>query len=109
MINSKQKDIIIKLVLVIIIIILLLHNCYMINKDKKKLIPTGNVDVIEIKCDKDDTCKVEPQEPDENNTEPVNKIDDYYSEMDNLIIDKNDKPDDANKQKNDNKKEEKQD
>jgi hypothetical protein len=81
----------------------------MINKDKKKLIPTGNVDVIEIKCDKDDTCKVKPQEPDENNTEPVNKIDDDYSEMDNLIIDKNDKPDDANKQKNDNKKEEKQD
>ena len=50
------KDIIIKSILVIIIVVLLIHNCNLLksiksNENKKK--STGNVDVFEIKCDKD--------------------------------------------------------
>ncbi len=60
--NEKKKriDLIIKIILIIIIIILLLHNCCLIGKEKKNngKTPTGNVDIIEITCDKDDVCKV---------------------------------------------------
>ena len=52
--RNKYIDWIVKIVLIIIIILLLIHNC-VVNKDKEK-IPTGNVDIIEIKCDKDDKC-----------------------------------------------------
>ena len=51
--NVKNlKDLIIKIVLAIIIIILLIHNCYLLNNSKNK-VPTGNVDIFEISCDRD--------------------------------------------------------
>ena len=52
--RDKYIDWIVKIVLIIIIILLLIHNC-VVNKNKEK-IPTGNVDIIEIKCDKEDKC-----------------------------------------------------
>ena len=57
---NKKNDSIIKIILIIIIIILLLHNCCIISKEKKnnKKTPTGNVDIIEIICDKEDTCEI---------------------------------------------------
>lgn len=63
--NKKILDWIIKIILIIIIIFLLLHNCELI-KDKKDYEnspkPSGNVDIIEIKCDREDTCEVVPKE-----------------------------------------------
>ncbi|MBR3660768.1 MAG: Ig domain-containing protein [Bacilli bacterium] len=54
--KEKKLDITIKIILIIIIIILLIHNC-VINKNKNnEKIPTGNVDIIEIMCDKEDKC-----------------------------------------------------
>ena len=53
--ESKKKDyadLIIKVVLVMIIIALLIHNCTLMNKEHDKLDPSGNVNIIEIKCDK---------------------------------------------------------
>ena len=59
--NKKYNiwDAVVKIVLIIIIVILLLHNCTILKKlnakeDTKS--PTGNVDIFEIKCEKD-TCK----------------------------------------------------
>ena len=61
--NNKQKknkkDLIIKIILIIIIIILLIHNCCMLKNKNKGVSPTGNVNIIEITCDKDDVCTVE--------------------------------------------------
>ena len=76
---NKKNDSIIKIILIIIIIILLLHNCCIISKEKKnnKKIPTGNVDIIDIICDKEDTCEI----IDNNNTNQ--KIID--SNKDNII------------------------
>jgi hypothetical protein len=58
--NKKKKkdtrDLIIEIILIIIIIILLFHNYYVLKKGNTEKIPTGNIDVIEIKCDKEDTC-----------------------------------------------------
>ena len=55
--NKKIIDLVVKIVLIIIIIILLIHNC-VINKNKSiEKIPTGNVDIIEIKCDKENVCE----------------------------------------------------
>ena len=67
--NKKSKiDSIVKTVLIISIIILLLHNCYLIRLDKENIEknPTGNVDIIEIKCDKVNVCKSD-QENNNNN------------------------------------------
>lgn len=59
--NKKQKifDFAFKITLVIIIIFLLIHNCKLM-KNKKNPIPSGNVDILEIKCDNEEKCKVEP-------------------------------------------------
>lgn len=65
-------DLIFKAILIIIIILLLIHNCSTVNKikgqDEKGKTPTGNIDIFEIKCEKD-TCqdvlgdKTETQKP----------------------------------------------
>lgn len=60
----NKKDIIIKIVLIVIIIILLIHNCCVLKKHNKELIPTGNVNIIEIICDKDDVCIPEGEQDD---------------------------------------------
>lgn len=60
--NDKKKKIleyIFKIVLLIIIIFLLAYN-HKLLKDRNAKVPVGNVDIIEIKCDWEDTCKVEP-------------------------------------------------
>ena len=56
--DSKKKKKIDLIVKIIIIIILLIHNCSLIGKEKKNngKIPTGNVDIIEIICDKENVC-----------------------------------------------------
>ena len=55
--NKKKLDIFIKIILIVMIIILLIHNC-VINKNKdKEKIPTGNINIIEIKCDKKNECE----------------------------------------------------
>ena len=53
--NKKIIDRIIEIILIIIIILLLLHNCEMIRKNKNMKTPSGNVNIIEIKCD-DNKC-----------------------------------------------------
>ncbi len=57
--EKKKTDLIVKIILIIIIIILLIHNCSLIGKEKKNngKIPTGNVDIIEIICDKENVCQ----------------------------------------------------
>lgn len=61
--NSKhkinKKDLIIKIVLIIIIVFLLVHNCCVLRNTRKAVSPTGNVNIIEITCDKEDTCTVD--------------------------------------------------
>ena len=49
--NTKIIDWIIKIILVIIIIFLLIHNCELTKKRNDDKTPTGNIDIIEIKCD----------------------------------------------------------
>lgn len=63
--NNKTLNIIFEIILIIIIIILLLHNCGLQRKaeeERKRKIPTGNVDIIEIKCDSTDRCKKVPKD-----------------------------------------------
>ena len=57
--RNKKIDLIIKIVLIIIIILLLIHNCVLRKKQDSQhnLIPNGNVDIIDIKCDDDNKCK----------------------------------------------------
>ena len=75
--ENKKKNIIdwiIKLVLIIIIIILLLHNCSLVKKKNKERETTGNVDIIEIICDKDNSCKHDDKKNDAtNNNNNVNE------------------------------------
>ena len=57
--NNKVLNLVIEIILIIIIIILLIHSCNIQkknNEDKNKKTPTGNVDIIEIKCDNTNTC-----------------------------------------------------
>ena len=56
--SKKKIDLIIKIVLIIIIILLLVTNCSLLKKNKEYQndTPGGNVDIIEITCDKD-KCK----------------------------------------------------
>lgn len=56
--DNKILNTIIELILIIIIIFLLLHNCNL-QKEKNKKKPTGNVDIIEIKCDNIETCTID--------------------------------------------------
>ena len=89
--DKTKKEIfdwIIKLILIAIIIILLLHNCSIMKNLNKQ--PTGNVDIIEIICNKDDVCKIEDKNkdsktPEEGNTAPVNG-DDTEEEDNKLIV-----------------------
>ena len=57
--KKDTRDMIIKIVLVIIIILLLIHNCSLLKKNngnQNNVVPNGNIDIIEIKCD-DNKCK----------------------------------------------------
>ena len=57
--RDRLIDFIIKVVLIIIIIFLLIRNCGLINEKNKymnSLAPSGNIKIIEIKCD-DNGCK----------------------------------------------------
>ena len=56
--KKNTKDNIIKIILIVIIILLLVHNCCVIKKENDKKIPTGNVDIIEITCNKGNTCEI---------------------------------------------------
>ena len=56
-------DWIVKIILVIVIIILFIHNCELTKKNNTKPTSTGNVHIIEIKCDSKNTC--EPTKPDD--------------------------------------------
>lgn len=63
--RNKILDWIIKIVLIIIIILLLLHNCELLKRGYSQgKVPTGNVDIIEIKCDSENTCEVKPKDDD---------------------------------------------
>ncbi len=95
--DSKKKaitDWIIKIVLIIIIIILLLHNCSLIKKQQMETEPTGNVDIIEITCNKDDVCKTDikdstdSKEIDNDKTIPVNEDEVEEPETGFLVKDK---------------------
>ena len=75
--NTRNEifDWIVRFVLIAIIIILLLHNCSMIKKLNKQ--PTGNIDIIEIKCDKNDVCNVDKKDNNnKNNNNSQNNNDD---------------------------------
>jgi hypothetical protein len=69
--KNKIIDWIVKIILIIIIIILLIHNCVLIKNRRLKQEPTGNVDIIEITCNKDDVCKKDPEKQNNDNTKPV--------------------------------------
>ncbi|MBQ9019122.1 MAG: hypothetical protein IJ097_02270 [Bacilli bacterium] len=83
--KKKIIDLIIEIILIIIIILLLLHSCGLQRKAdelKNKKIPTGNVDIIEIKCDNSGKCKKEPKNDDNAvpTIAPVNPTDDEKEE-----------------------------
>ena len=60
--KKDMRDIIIKIVLIIIIILLLIHNCSLLKKKGKEKVPSGNVNIIEIICEDDNKCDVNPDE-----------------------------------------------
>ena len=64
--NAKEKnsDRVIKIVLIAIIIVLLLHNCGIARSHFNDQKPTGNVDIIEITCDKDVVCEIDDNKED---------------------------------------------
>ena len=68
--NRKKRliDWIIEIILVIIIILLLCRSCYSFGDIEQK--PTGNVDIIEITCNKEDVCDIK-KDPKDDNTKPV--------------------------------------
>ena len=80
--KKKKLDAVIKIILIIIIIILLLHNCALNNNRNKEKIPTGNVDIIEIKCDKDiNQCDTSSDD----NTIPVSGSEDEVVTSDGMV------------------------
>ena len=80
--NKNIRDIIIKIILIIVIIVLLIHNCCLIKNIKKEnesnsKVPTGNVDIFEINCDKDncdDKSVIDNTFPIDNNSIPSSGI-----------------------------------
>ena len=55
--ESKRRDTIVKIILIVIIIILLLHSCALSYSKTPGRTPSGNINVIEITCDKPIDCK----------------------------------------------------
>ena len=55
--RKKTIDWLVKIILVIIIILLLIHNCELVKKQNNDKVPTGNIDIIDIKCN-DNKCEV---------------------------------------------------
>ena len=70
--NEKLKDKIIRIVLIVIIIILLVHNCCIIKDLKNNKKPKGNIEIIEINCDNDDTCAVDDKDKDKDSDKKDN-------------------------------------
>lgn len=99
--NNNKADLIVKIILIILIIILLLHNCYLIKKENKDKLPTGNVDIIEINCDKDDVCKID-KEKDKNKAIIDNKQ--SNNSNDTIINNKQNNNKTTNEKQNDSKK-----
>ena len=88
--KKKRIDTIVKIILIIIIIILLIHNCVLNQKGSRAKVPTGNVDIIEIKCDKDNVCEVTPRdnkEDDKTNSgnETPNKDDNQGNSKEDVV------------------------
>lgn len=91
--NSEEtnniKDLIIKIILIVIIIILILSNLNIIkngyiskNKDK---IPTSNVDIFEIQCEKN-SCKVDDNNLTSNNQSSTNPNTSTVTEAEELVV-----------------------
>lgn len=59
--ETKRKDTITKIILIVIIIILLLHSCAFSHSKTPSRTPSGNVNVIEITCDKQTDCDTIPK------------------------------------------------
>ena len=93
MIDKDKRDKIVKLILIIIIILLLIHNCTLIKKKGKSKTPSGNVNIIEITCEDNNKCDIEPNN--NNTNDKNNNIDD------NKTTDNN-KKNDTNKKDNKN-------
>ena len=93
--NISKKDLIIKIILIVIIIILLIHNCSILknNKKSKKTSPTGNVNIIEIICDKDDTCVVKNDKDNTQNNLSTNENKNSNSLDNNINNSNNNEPD----------------
>ncbi len=89
--NQERFDLAIKIILVIIIILLLVHNCVLINKKDDIQVPTGNIDIIEIKCDSTNQCnngnneggKIQPINNNENSNKTTNKNNQNNNDNDN--------------------------
>lgn len=65
--QSKRRDLIIEIILVAIIIALFLHNCELSKQNQTHNVNTGNVHIIEIKCNTSNVCEpVEPNKPNNN-------------------------------------------
>jgi hypothetical protein len=74
--TKRFIDRIIKIILIIIIIILLLHECGTFSKPGSKTEPGGNVDIIDIDCDKEDGCDSKPVSGDDDKPDDGEKTDD---------------------------------
>lgn len=73
--NNNPKDLFIKIALIVIIILLLVHNCCLLRRGEAQQEPTGNVDIIEINCDKDSciTDKKDNNNKESDYSRPTNK------------------------------------
>ena len=71
--NNNPKDLFIKIALIVIIILLLVHNCCLLRRGEAQQEPTGNVDIIEINCNKDSCITDDDTNKDNSNSKMTNK------------------------------------
>ena len=76
--DDKKKKIIdwfVRIILIIIIIFLLLHNCELMKErnNYSDNVPSGNIDIIEITCDKDNVCQDDKKEDNNKKITPAIK------------------------------------
>ena len=66
--KKRKVDTLIKIALIIIIILLVMHNCALSYSKIPNRVPSGNVNIIEIKCDNTNNCEEKPDnnKPSEN-------------------------------------------
>ena len=86
--NINKKDLFIKILLIVIIVILLIHNCCLLKNQDNKKVPTGNVDIIEINCSKEEDC-FEDNTSVDNSSITDNVLDVSISKPELIIKDKN--------------------